>query len=122
VPEPAQLAKHSKFDPTAAQSGSVRQAFEQILAAVEQPASDVIAMPRHERPAAHSPSFEQPLPAGARELPQASAVSNTKRHAVIRHLTVRGIDTIVLCPCDKSNVNSARRCANLPSMKFSVAA
>jgi hypothetical protein len=122
VPEPAQLAKQLKLAPTAAQSGSVRQVFEQILPAVEQPASDVIAMPRHESPAAHSPSLEQALPAGARELPQASAVSRAKRHAVIRHLTVLGIDTIVLCPRDKSNVNSVPQRTNLSSVKFVVAA
>jgi hypothetical protein len=83
---PSHVAKHLKFAPRGAQSESSVHAFEQALTTVMQPPSAIApASTEHERPAAHSESELQAVPAGFKELllqPRAAANGNKKRYGL----------------------------------------
>jgi len=95
---PPQAAKHLNFEPTATQSLSVRHTFEHALVTEVQPASEKFARPRHESPAAQSPSAEQPAPAGATELLQATPNPSTDVQMTIIAFDTRPIDILLPWP------------------------
>jgi hypothetical protein len=64
---PSHAEKHLNVDPSGAQSESVEQGLEHDFATDVQPASVMKPRDLHERPAAHSPSVVQEMPAGSSE-------------------------------------------------------
>jgi hypothetical protein len=91
---PSHAEKHLKVDPSGAQSESLEQGREQDFAMGVQPASVNEPSGSHERPAAHSPSVVQEMPAGRSELPlllhAATADSPPNRRGKAKRVTAKG--------------------------------